>query len=187
MKIMLDAGHGPDTPGKRSPNGFKEFSFTSAAADFAREFLQSYQNVSVYFAHSKEEDVPLSSRTNKANRLGADCYVSIHANAAGDGQGWNQANGIESFVYLSKPREAFALAAAIQQRLIQTTGLSDRGIKRADFHVLRETKMTAVLVECGFYTNKKEEALLCSASYQRLCAEAIVDGLANVYLLKKHP
>jgi N-acetylmuramoyl-L-alanine amidase len=187
MKIMLDAGHGPDTPGKRSPNGFKEFSFTSAAADFVREILQSYQNVGVYFAHSKEEDVPLSVRTAKANRLGTDCYVSIHANAAGDDQGWNQANGIESFVYLSKPREALALAVSIQRSLIQATGLSDRGVKSADFHVLRETNMTAVLVECGFYTNKKEERLLCSASYQRLCAQAIVHGLANVYQLRKLP
>ncbi|MED1203761.1 N-acetylmuramoyl-L-alanine amidase family protein [Heyndrickxia acidicola] len=184
MKIVLDAGHGPDTPGKRSPNGLKEFSFTSAATDYTREILETYQNVSVYFAHSKKEDVPLSKRTNLANRLGANCYISIHANAAGDGKDWNQANGIETFVYLSKPKEALSLASAIQHCIIQASGLADRGVKRADFHVLRETNMTAVLVECGFYTNKKEEALLCSPSYQKLCAKAIADGVAQVYFLK---
>ncbi|WP_327991802.1 N-acetylmuramoyl-L-alanine amidase [Heyndrickxia sporothermodurans] len=183
LKIMLDAGHGPNTPGKRSPDNYKEFSFTSSVADHAKALLETYENVSVYFAHSKKEDVPLKERTDKANRLKVDCYVAIHANAYGTT--WTSANGIETYVYLTKPKEAVALANKVQKNLIIATGLADRGVKTADFHVLRETNMTAILTECGFYTNKSELKLIRSESYQKTCAEAIVKGIVDQYKLKK--
>ncbi|KQL53079.1 cell wall hydrolase [Heyndrickxia shackletonii] len=183
MKIMLDAGHGPNTPGKRSPDNFKEFEFNSKVADFAKELLNEYKDVTVYFDHSKKEDVPLKERTDKANKLRVDCYVSIHANAYGTT--WNDAEGIETYVYVTKPKEAMELAKKVQKNLVIRTGLSDRGVKTADFHVLRETTMTAILCECGFYTNKKEVALLKSKIYQKTCAEAIVKGIADQYHLKK--
>jgi len=183
MKIMLDAGHGPNTPGKRSPDNFKEFQFTSKVADFTKELLNEYKGVTVYFDHSKKEDVPLKERTDKANKLRVDCYVSIHANA--HGATWNDAEGIETYVYVTKPKEAMELEKKVQKNLIIRTGLRDRGVKTADFHVLRETTMTAILCECGFYTNKKEVALLKSKTYQKTCAEAIVKGIVDQYHLKK--
>ncbi|MBT2689086.1 N-acetylmuramoyl-L-alanine amidase [Bacillus sp. ISL-47] len=184
MKIMLDAGHGYDTSGKRSPDGIREYEFNRAVANLAKGLLENYQNVTVYFAHSDEQDVPLSERAELANRLHADCYVSIHANAYGTG-GWNEVGGIETFVYPSRPQEALELAQKIQRNLIHTTGLRDRGIKTADFHVLRETKMTAVLVECGFMTNKEEAALLRTPVYRKRCAQAIVKAIAEQYGLKR--
>lgn len=183
MKIMLDAGHGPNTPGKRSPDNFKEFEFNSKVADFAKKLLNEYKDVTVYFAHSKGEDVPLKERTDKANKLKVDCYVSIHANAYGTT--WNNANGIETYVYVTKPKEAMELAKKVQKNLVIRTGLQDRGVKTADFHVLRETSMTAILCECGFYTNKKEKNLLQSETYQKTCAEAIAKGIVDQYHLKK--
>jgi len=180
---MLDAGHGPNTPGKRSPDNFKEFEFNRRVVDYMKELSKDYKEVTVYFAHSKQEDVPLKERTDKANKLKVDCYVSIHANAYGTT--WNDANGIESYVYVTKPKEAMELAKKVQKHLIIRTGLHDRGVKTADFHVLRETTMTAILCECGFYTNKKEAQLLQSKTYQKTCAEAIVKGIADQYMLKK--
>jgi N-acetylmuramoyl-L-alanine amidase len=183
MKIMLDAGHGPNTPGKRSPDNFKEFQFNSVVADYAKSLLSHYKDVTVYFAHSKNEDVPLNERTDKANKLKVDCYVAIHANAYGTT--WTSAGGIETYVYITKPKEAMALAQRVQKNLAIQTGLHDRGVKTADFHVLRETNMTAILTECGFYTNKKEVSLLRSVTYQKTCAEAIVKGIVDQYHLKK--
>jgi N-acetylmuramoyl-L-alanine amidase len=183
MKIMLDAGHGYSTDGKRSPDGLREYEFNRAVANYARDLLQEYENVTVYFAHSDKRDVPLQERTNKANHLKVDCYVSIHANAYGNT--WNDVGGIETYVHVSKPPEATKLAEKIQRILVISTGLRDRGVKTADFHVLRETKMTAVLVECGFMTNREEVKLLRSDTYRRTCAEAIVKGIADQYKLKK--
>ncbi|RBP91422.1 N-acetylmuramoyl-L-alanine amidase [Cytobacillus firmus] len=185
MKIILDAGHGFSTSGKRSPNGMREYEFNRAVAELAKEMLESYQNTVVSFAHSDIRDVPLAERTALANKQNADCYLSIHANAFGTG-GWNSAGGIETYVYPSKPREALALAQKIQRNLISSTGLRDRGVKTADFQVLRETKMTAVLVECGFMTNKEEASLLRTPLYQKRCAQAIVKAIAEQYGLRKN-
>ncbi|MBM7690956.1 N-acetylmuramoyl-L-alanine amidase [Peribacillus deserti] len=188
MKIMLDAGHGYNTPGKRSPDGLKEYEFNRAVASYAKASLLTYQNVTVYFAHSDKNDVPLKQRTDFANSLEVDVYVSIHANATGNGVDWvDAAEGIETYVYTSKPKEAFELAKKVQASLISKTGMKDRGVKTADFHVLRESHMTAILIECGFMTSRKDIKLLRSDFYRKACAEAIVKALAQQYGLKAKP
>lgn len=183
MKIMLDAGHGYTTAGKRSPDGMREYEFTRTVANFAKQLLEGFQNVTVYFAHSDERDVPLKERSDKANQLKIDAYVAIHANAYGSG--WNSANGIETYIYITKPKMAYALAQKIQKNLVTLTGLRNRGVKTANFHVLRETNMTSVLAECGFMTNRNEASLLRSETFRKTCAEAIVKAIADQYTLKR--
>jgi N-acetylmuramoyl-L-alanine amidase len=185
MKIMLDAGHGYNTSGKRSPDGMREYEFNRAAAAYAKAFLEEYQNVTVYFAHSDQTDIPLQTRTNSANSLNVDIYVSIHANAFGTG--WNDAGGIETYVLSTKYPVAYGLAQKVQRQLILETGLKDRGVKTADFHVLRETKMDAILIECGFMTNPEEIKLLRSETYRRTVADAIVKAIAQQFGLVKKP
>jgi N-acetylmuramoyl-L-alanine amidase len=186
MKIAIDAGHGPDTPGKRSPDGsLREYQFNSVVAKYAADLLAQYENVQTLFTHDSVRDVPLSERTNRANAWGADLLVSIHANAAGSD--WSTAQGIETYVYTTRPPAAVALANAVQRRLVRLTGRPDRGVKSADFHVLRETKMTAILVECGFMTNRTEAELLKSDDYRRKCAAAIVAGIVETYGLQRKP
>lgn len=185
MKITLDAGHGNNTPGKRTPDdSMREFHFNNAVANYARELLLKYENVIVDFAHdpSGKVDIALIARTNTANSKKSDVYVSIHANAYGSN--WNDANGIEAFVHTTASAVSKNLATLIQSKLIKATSLKNRGVKSADFHVLRETNMPAVLVECGFMTNRDEAALLMSDDYRRLCAKAIAEALAEFYNLK---
>jgi len=185
MKIVIDAGHGQETPGKRSPDGsLREYQFNSAVARYvADELLHGYEDVEILFTHDDSRDVPLKERTDRANAWGADVFVSIHANAYGDG-GWNNAKGIETYVYTTRPAAALKLAEAVHRNLIRATGRPDRGVKTANFHVLRETKMPAILVECGFMTNREECELLKSDAYRRKCAEAIVAGIVEVYGLR---
>ncbi|UTI42090.1 N-acetylmuramoyl-L-alanine amidase [Niallia sp. RD1] len=187
MKIMLDAGHGYNTAGKRTVDGtMREWEFNSKVAHYVNEALKGYENVSTKYAHDTtgKTDVSLTTRTNNANSWKADVYVSIHANANGNGK-WDSASGIETYVYTSKPKEALALANKVQDELVKVTSRKNRGVKTADFHVLRETHMTAILCECGFMTNKEEAALLKSDSYRKKVANAIVSGLAKQYGLKK--
>ena len=188
FKIAIDAGHGPETPGKRSPDGsLREYQFNSAVARYvADELLHGYEGVEILMTHADDRDVPLKERTDRANAWKADLFVSIHANAAGDG-GWNGAQGIETFVYTTRPAAATKLAEAVHRNLIRATGRPDRGVKTANFHVLRETKMPAILVECGFMTNQEEAALLKTDTYRRKCAAAIVAGIVEVYGLRKKP
>ncbi|MDP4171102.1 MAG: N-acetylmuramoyl-L-alanine amidase, partial [Bacillota bacterium] len=91
MKIMLDAGHGYNTPGKRSPDGMSEYDFNRAVASHAKALLETYKDVTVYFAHSDTRDVTLQERTDAANHLQVNAYVAIHANASGSGTTWNDA------------------------------------------------------------------------------------------------
>ncbi|WP_102273836.1 N-acetylmuramoyl-L-alanine amidase [Cytobacillus massiliigabonensis] len=183
MKIMLDAGHGYTTAGKRSPDGMREYEFNRVVANYAKGLLEDYQNVTVYFAHSDKRDVPLKGRTDEANRLKVDCYVSIHANAYGSN--WNDANGIETYVHPVRPKKTTELAKKIHRNLVIATGLKDRGLKEADFHVLRETEMSAVLAECGFMTNREDVKQLRSDTFRKTCAEAIVKGIADHFNLRK--
>jgi N-acetylmuramoyl-L-alanine amidase len=191
FRIAIDAGHGPETPGKRVPDdSMREFHFNSVVADDVREQLEQYENVEVMFTHAPDQDIPLKERTDKANEWKADVFVSIHANAIDDTDGvpdgWDdRVEGIETFVYTSKPKEATALAAEVQNQLLRETGRKNRGVKAANLHVLRETDMTAILVECGFMTNHEEAELLKSDAYRRKCKSAIVQGLAIYYKLKK--
>ncbi|RDI41041.1 N-acetylmuramoyl-L-alanine amidase [Falsibacillus pallidus] len=187
MKLMLDAGHGYGTPGKSTPDGFPEYAFNRKVAMYAKNLFETYEGIEVYLPHSDYEDVPLSERTERANSLKMDCYVSIHANAFGDGSEWTSPEGIETYVYVTKPKEAMMLANAVQSKLVKETGRQNRGVKTANFHVLRETKMTAILVECGFMTNKIEGYLLQMDPYQQQCATAIAEAIASFYHLSNKP
>ena len=176
MKIMIDAGHGPDTPGKRSPDGrLREFHFNSSVAEEVKKRLLM-DGHSVFFSHQNDLDVPLHERTALANQLKVDLFVSIHANAIG--HSYNSANGLETFTY-SRPQAATKeLAAKVQSSLLLVTGRKDRGVKQGDFAVLRDTHMPAILVECGFMTHKQEVELLKSAAYRKRCALGICFGIA---------
>lgn len=185
MKILLDAGHGPNTPGKRSPDGMREYEFNSAVADAMKSELLKYEGVTVYFAHDDKRDVPLSERTNKANKLCVDVYVSLHANAAAGRMGSH--GGIETFAHSSKPKEACEIAKAMQTALIKATGLRDRGVKYADFYVLGKTAMTAVLIEHGFMDSTTDLPKLKDAGFRKLCGVTNAKSLAAFYGLKRKP
>ncbi|RAZ66705.1 N-acetylmuramoyl-L-alanine amidase family protein [Planococcus maitriensis] len=171
MKIIIDAGHGPGTIGKRTPDGrMREFHFNNAVAEEVKKRLAA-DGYTVLFSHQQDRDVPLRERTSFANRSGADLLVSIHANAAGNS--FNPAQGIESFIYPAAPARTRKFGQLLQESLILSTGRKDRGLKTADFAMLRDTIMPAVLVECGFMTHKHEAALLQSEEYRKRCARAI--------------
>lgn len=171
MKIIIDAGHGPETPGKRSPDGsLREFQFNAAVAQLVKPLLIA-KGIHVLFSHEMDKDVPLAERISLANRLQVDAFVSIHANAFGSE--WNSANGIETYVYPKASAASAALAHLLQPSLVLACNRKDRGVKTANFAVLRDTKMPAVLIECGFMTNREEANLLKQPTYQLQCAEAI--------------
>lgn len=184
MIIILDAGHGYQTAGKQSPDGMLEYECNRIVAQYVKEYLANCLDTTVYFVHEDTRDVPLKERTMKANAYKADLYVSIHANAFGSG-GWNEANGIETFVYKTKPKEALALAEKVQAALVQSTGLKNRGVKTANFQVLRETTCPSILIECGFMTNKQEAALLKSDSFRKKCGQAIANSIIEFYQLQQ--
>ena len=186
VKIALSAGHGKSTSGKRSPDGkVREWNINEAVRKKVEAKLKDYEGVSIITVSDKsgKRDVPLSERTNKANKEKADVYVSIHHNAYGSG--WNTAQGVETFVYKTSSKDALRLAQYVQDELVKRTGLKNRGVKTGNLHEVRETNMPAILVEGGFMTNKNEAASMQTSKYQDQMAEAIVNGLDKFFNLKK--
>ncbi|WP_306010527.1 N-acetylmuramoyl-L-alanine amidase [Bacillus sp. MMSF_3328] len=186
VKIAVSGGHGPETPGKRSPDGFREAQFNHPTANLVIRYLNEYENVQTLKVFDESRDVPLAERTNKANSWGANLYVSVHYNALGST--WSDAHGIETLVYSTSTSSSngFNVAQKVHAHLIAATKRTNRGIKaRPELWEMRSTKMPSFLCECGFMSNKEEKTLMASSSYQQLCARAIVEGIAEFYSLKK--
>ncbi len=185
-KIALDDGHGIDTAGKRSPafadgSILKENECNRRIAHELGEALTRC-GFEVIQVAPEETDTPLKTRVMRANEAHADAYISIHANAYGTG--WNEANGVESWIYekVMGQSQSYLFAKAVHEALVAASGRRDRGIKRSgELYVLRATEMHAVLVECGFMTNAEEAALLRAEDYCRRLAEGICKGVCGFY------
>lgn len=182
--IAVDDGHGKETPGKRTPrfadgSYMPENDFNAAVAKLLMDMLYECGFRTVAVA-PEDTDTPLSTRVKRANQAKADVYISIHANAFGNS--WNGANGVESWIYDKADAKTVRLGELVQKELIRATKRKDRGLKKSgSLYVLNSTHMPAVLVECGFMTNKEEASLLLSAEYRKKCAEGICKALCAYF------
>lgn len=177
-KIVLDAGHGINTPGKRSPADEREWSFNDAVLRACAAHLRTYIGVSILRVDdaSGRTDVPLQTRVNRANAWGADIYVSIHHNA--NTARWGSWGGVETFVYPTASKASVALANAVQPRIVSAMGLRDRGVKRANLHVLRATNMPAILTEGGFMDSTTDIVAMRDSARMKAQGIAIAEGIA---------
>jgi len=177
-KICIDPGHGGFDPGAVGPSGLKEKDVTLSIGLKLREKLQ-LQGINVVMTRDRDtalgnnENDDLINRATVANNAKADYFVSIHCNSAGP-----TAYGTETFAYKAGG-QGEKLAQAIQEQLIHTIGLRNRGVKFANYAVLRNTNMPAVLVETAFISNPAEEKLLADDAWRDRFAEAIAIGICN--------
>ncbi|MDI3234158.1 N-acetylmuramoyl-L-alanine amidase [Exiguobacterium antarcticum] len=184
--VALDAGHGINTAGKRTPDNEREWSFNNQVLLAAQKRLAEYEDVKVLRLDDPtgKTDVPLIDRTNKANKAKADVLVSIHHNA-NTGK-WGNWTGTETFTYTpaSANPKSVALAKAVHPKLVKAMGLNDRGLKAADFHMVRESKMPAILTEGGYMDSVVDIKALRSDARLKLAGIAIADGVAAYLGLK---
>jgi N-acetylmuramoyl-L-alanine amidase len=185
FKITHAAGHARITPGKQSPDGYKEWQVTSEIVKLVMMELENYAGVSQKRIDDPtgESDVPLNKRCELINTWGANVHIDYHLNAYG--AEWNDAGGTETYVYTTRPEEALSLAEKIQANLVREFGFKNRGVKAADFHIVRETNMTAILIEFAFMTNRNEAMKMRTTEYQKKAAKAVVEGLVVQYGLVK--
>jgi|GEM_PF-526248 len=147
-KIWVDAGHGGKDPGASGFGVVEKNIALRVAVEMAKQLERDYEDVKCYLSRSTDVFVDLEERTNKANAAGADVFVSVHCNAGG-GNG-----GFESFTYIGTQDAATAAFQATLHteimKQLQPFGVIDRGQKKKDLHVCRETRMPAVLTENMF-------------------------------------
>jgi len=160
-----------------------ENEFNSAVVKILDKLLR-HNDFDTLLVAPTDEDTPLHERTSLANEKNADFYMSVHANAyTGE---WNDANGISIFHHADSP-ESKKAATIIYKYALEGTKLRDRGIKTANFYVLRNTDMPAVLIECAFMDNKREAKLLMSDEYRNECALEICKGICEYFEVEFTP
>ncbi len=171
MKVLIDNGHGSNTPGKRSPDGqLREYAYTREIAE--RLVMELRKNgIDAERIVKEEIDVPLAERCRRANEYKASeaILVSIHCNAAGNGSDWMSARGWEAWTSVGKTK-ADKLATCLYEnaeyclpgmkiRKDMTDGDQD---KESGFYILKHTKCPAVLTENLFQDNKEDVEFLLS-------------------------
>ncbi|QTD39925.1 N-acetylmuramoyl-L-alanine amidase [Sporosarcina sp. Te-1] len=180
VKIYLDPGHG-GTDGGASANGLKEKDVTLAIATRVRNILvNEYTNASVRMSRTGDQTVSLTQRTNDANAWGADFYLSIHINAGGG-------TGYEDYIHsnLSDSSTTAQLRNTIHAEIVKLINMPNRGKKKENFHVLRESRMHAMLTENGFIDNATDAAKMKTSAWLDSAARGHVNGLAKALGLIK--
>ena len=190
MKILIDPGHGIDTPGKRSPDGlFLEYLWNRQVADLILEGLVS-AGVDASLVVTETNDVTLRNRVNRintiCNRVGASnvLLVSVHANAAGNGSAWMNASGWSCYTSKGKTRSDQvaeclydAFEEEFQERKIRKDMSDGDRDWEENFYVLQKSKCPAVLLENFFYDNREECAWMLQEETKRRIASAAVKGI----------
>lgn len=182
MKIFIDPGHGGTDPGA-SGHGLKEKDVVLDLALALAKQLEAY-NCQIKLARDKDIYLSLGERTKLANDWGADLYFSIHIN----GHSNVEANGYEDFTYPNVSQTTTNIRNAIHAEVAPvwtSAGRANRGMKTANFQVLRETRMPAVLLENGFITNARDAELLKDPAFRGRLVEAMAKGIAAALNLKR--
>ncbi|MCT7971463.1 N-acetylmuramoyl-L-alanine amidase [Laspinema olomoucense] len=169
--VVIDAGHGGSDPGAIGIGGLRE---KEVVLDISQQVAQILEQNGVTVVMTRQDDrtIDLAPRTQLANRVNANLFVSIHANAISMSR--PDVNGLETYYFNSGQR----LAQTIHRSMLRSFGnMRDRGVRRARFYVLRHTNMPAVLVETGFVTGRDDARMLANPTERTRMAEAIAQGI----------
>jgi N-acetylmuramoyl-L-alanine amidase len=175
VHIVVDPGHGGKDPGAQGRSPIPE---KVIVLDIAQEVAQRLRAQGARITMTRDSDrfIELDSRAAVADRTRADLFVSIHADSA------KRASASGVTVYISRGASAASRRAA--QRIanaVERAGVEFRGIQSAGFRVLVAHARPAVLIECGFLTNRAEAQRLSTAAYREDLASAIADGIADCF------
>lgn len=174
MVVCVDAGHGGSDSGATGVCGILEKDVNLDVALMLRDRLES-EGAHVVMTRDGDYYIPLEDRCQIANDHGADIFISIHCNSYSS----PDANGIETYWYTYGSSDSKALAGGIQENLVRTFDLRDRGVKQANYYVLKNTAMPAALAELMFISNPDECEMLSRADVRSYCAEALFDAVLN--------
>ena len=192
--VVLDPGHGGSDCGASGPAGLEKTHTLDVCLRAAQLLWRA--GYKVVMTRTADEFVPLEARAKVANRLPRSLFVSVHFNSGGNGTGVEtyalSPRGVPSMasdgtrvseiaIYPGNLRDAenSALATATHAALVDSCGLTDRGVKRARFLVIRETVVPGVLVEAGFLSNPEDSRRIASPWYRQQVAGAILQGVRN--------
>ena len=185
-KYVFDAGHALGTPGKRSPDGEREWSFNNEIVKAAIAELKTYEDVQIKRTDDPtgKRDVPLSERVRIANEWDADYFLSIHNNAF---QGkWGTHTGTETYTQTGvNSKDTLDFAKAVHRGMVRAFGLKDRGLKTANYQVTRTSKMPACLTEGAYMDSSIDIKKLRDKKVLQNAGKQVAIEIAKLHKLKK--
>ncbi len=158
--IVLDAGHGGDDFGTQRENVYEKDIALKVAQEIEK-LNQTNDTYEIILTRNTDENVPLSSRTEKINQLNPVAVISLHVNSSAKPESVRSGHEI----YTQSTEESKKLAKAISSKL------GDCPIEEKNLHILRNSKSPAVLVELGFMNSTKDRTYLSSKEGQKEVAE----------------
>lgn len=175
-RLCFDYGHGGEDPGA-CYNGRKESNDVLIIGRAVAGEIRRH-GVTVDETRISDTTVSLTNRSAFENKNTYDYFISFHRNAYKP----EKAEGVEVYTYLNAGVKAKRLAQVVQKSLL-ALGFTDRGIKEANYHVLRKTKAPAVLIEMGFIDNSKDNNLFDSKKNKiiKAISKAILTELGIAY------
>ena len=179
-RILLDPGHGAHDSGAVGQIS-REKHLNLLLAQEIRKTL-TRQGFQVVMTRSQDTFLSLPDRVALVKKHKADIFISIHHNSSRNNP---QAAGIECFARRFPRPEDTMLAVLLQRELIRYTGSVNRGVKFANFAVLRNNPVPSVLIEAGFISNKSEEKLLADPRRHREAARAVAAAVTAYAELAK--
>lgn len=189
IEIGIDGGHGGRDPGAIGLNGLKEKDVTLNISMKLSELLQKRslktvltRNSDVHLGNTINQD--LSARTKILNQSRCNYAVSIHCNSSIN----RSANYFSVYVFgLGGEAEKLALSVVKDMQIATgwNWGADDDGVREGNLHMIRETNMPSILIECGFISNSIQEAQLKQPEFQQLLANAIYKGILNYLGIKE--
>lgn len=177
--VAIDPGHGGKDPGAIGPTGLREADVVLDVALQVRDLLAK-DGIRVVMTRETDATVELVDRPKIARDRGATIFISIHANANTRAE----VNGSETY-YLTP--QSLALAQMIQDELGVVLGIPSRGIKTANFLVLRDNGIPSVLVETAFITHPDDEARLRDLAFRQRLAQAVYNGISRFLAIYPAP
>ncbi len=177
MLIGIDPGHGGRDPGAVGPTSLYEKDVTLAVS-LELDRLLKQAEIETFLTRQDDRHLELITRTALINNMKCDLAISIHCNSVAN----RSADYFAVFV-INLGGEAEKLAHRVISKVTTATGwhwgADDDGIREKNLHMVRETKMPAILVECGFISNPEQEKQLRDPKFQRKLARAIADGVLD--------
>lgn len=190
MKILIDNGHGENTPGKRSPDGvLREYLYAREIADdIVRELVKRGYDAERIV--KENVDVSLSERARRVNefcgKLGTSnvILISVHCNAAGNGSDWMNARGWSAYTSKGQTKAdkladclySIAESVFVGQQIRKDMSDGDPDWEE-NFYILQKTKCPAVLTENFFQDNREDVEFLLSTEGKQQIVKVHVDGI----------
>lgn len=176
--IVIDAGHGGKDPGASS-EGYREKDIVIKVATILKDKLEA-DGAKVVMTRSDDTYFTLEERVQIALNNHAEVFVSLHVNSFTN----PDINGTETYYSVAGNEnilEEEELASAINSQIVKNANMYDRGVKKANFYVIKNMLLPSVLVELGFISNPGDREKLINDEYVEIFADSIYKGIVEYY------